>query len=67
MNEISVVRSDRHPAGGHGIAFSEAVKDGDSFEVDGYAIPVIGRAALIQNKRAAGRSQDIADVKALGG
>jgi hypothetical protein len=28
---------------------------------------VIGRSALIKNKRAAGRPQDIADVKALGG
>jgi hypothetical protein len=27
---------------------------------------VIGRSALMKNKRAAGRPQDIADVKALG-
>ena len=48
-----------------GITFAEAVADGQTFEVDGRAIPVIGRAALIKNKRAVGREQDIADVKAL--
>jgi len=48
-----------------GITFAEAVADGESFELDGFAIPVIGRSALIKNKRAAGRAQDIADVKAL--
>ena len=50
-----------------GITFAEAVEDGESFELDGCSIPVIGRAALIKNKRAAGRPQDIADVKALDG
>jgi hypothetical protein len=35
------------------------------FDVDGCAIPVIWRAPLIKNKRAARRSQDIADVEAL--
>jgi hypothetical protein len=48
-----------------GITFIEAVADGESFEIDGCAIPVIGRGALIKNKRAAGRPQDIADVNAL--
>ena len=48
-----------------GITFAEAIADGQTFEVDGRAIPVIGRAALIKNKRAVGREQDIADVKAL--
>jgi hypothetical protein len=48
-----------------GITFAEAVADGESFDLDGCAIPVIGRTALIKNKRAAGRPQDIADVKAL--
>ncbi len=50
-----------------GITFAEAVGDGESFDLDGCAIPVIGRAALIKNKRASGRPQDIADVKALDG
>ena len=48
-----------------GITFAEAVADGQTFEVDGRAIPIMGRAALIKNKRAVGREQDIADVKAL--
>lgn len=30
-------------------------------------IPFLGREALIQNKRAAGRTKDLADVEALGG
>jgi hypothetical protein len=33
--------------------------------LEGCKIPVIGRGALIKNKRAAGRPQDVADVKAL--
>jgi hypothetical protein len=49
-----------------GITFAEAIADGDSFDLEGCAIPVIGRAALVKNKRAAGRPQDIADVNALG-
>jgi hypothetical protein len=49
-----------------GITFAEAIADGESFTLEGYEIPVIGRSALIKNKRAAGRPQDIADVKALG-
>ncbi len=48
-----------------GITFAEAIADGESFNLDGREIPVIGRTALIKNKRAAGRPQDIADVKAL--
>ncbi|MEO7034973.1 MAG: hypothetical protein ABI548_13775 [Polyangiaceae bacterium] len=48
-----------------GITFAEAVADGESFDLDGCEIPVIGRGALLKNKRAAGRPQDIADVKAL--
>ena len=49
-----------------GITFAEAIADGESFILEGCEIPVIGRSALIKNKRAAGRPQDIADVKALG-
>lgn len=48
-----------------GITFDEAVADGQFFLVDGRMIPIIGRDALIANKRAAGRPQDIADVAAL--
>lgn len=48
-----------------GITFEEAVADGQSFELEGRRIPVIGKAALLKNKRAAAREQDLADVKAL--
>jgi hypothetical protein len=48
-----------------GITFAEAVADGETFEIEGRAIPVIGRNALLKNKRATGREQDIADVAAL--
>ncbi len=34
-------------------------------EVDGFALPVIGRDALVANKRAAGRPKDLADLHAL--
>jgi hypothetical protein len=50
-----------------GITFDEAVSEGASFSLDGRKIPVIGRAALLKNKRAAGRAQDIADVEAIAG
>jgi hypothetical protein len=48
-----------------GITFAEAIADGETFEIEGRAIPIIGRDALLKNKRATGRDQDIADVKAL--
>jgi hypothetical protein len=48
-----------------GIGFDEAIADGQSFEIQGRSIPIIGRDALLKNKRAAGRPQDIADVAAL--
>ena len=48
-----------------GITFDDAVADGQSFELEGRRIPVIGKTALLRNKRAAGREQDLADVKAL--
>lgn len=48
-----------------GITFDEAIEEGISLDLDGRKIPIIGRAALLKNKRAAGRPQDLADVKAL--
>lgn len=48
-----------------GVTFDEAVAEGSAFTLDGRRIPVIGRAALLKNKRAAGRAQDAADVEAL--
>jgi len=49
-----------------GITFAEAIAEGETFSIEGCEIPVIGRGALMKNKRAAGRPQDVADVKALG-
>lgn len=48
-----------------GIHFDDAIEGGDGFELEGRRIPVIGLQALLRNKRAAGREQDLADVKAL--
>lgn len=48
-----------------GITFDEAIAEGAWLALDGRAIPVIGRAALLKNKRAAGRPQDVADVEAI--
>lgn len=48
-----------------GISFDEAVAEGSAFTLEGRRIPVIGLAALLKNKRAAGRAQDAADVEAL--
>jgi predicted nucleotidyltransferase len=47
------------------VSFDEAVSSGDSFELEGRSIPVIGLDALIHNKSAVGREQDIADVALL--
>lgn len=48
-----------------GITFDEAATGAEAFEVEGRRIPVIGLTALLKNKRAAAREQDLADVKAL--
>ncbi len=48
-----------------GVTFDEAVAEGCAFELEGHRIPVIGLRALVANKTAVGREQDIADVAAL--
>jgi predicted nucleotidyltransferase len=48
-----------------GITFDEALPGSMSFDLDGRKITVISYDALLKNKRAAGRDQDITDVKAL--
>jgi hypothetical protein len=48
-----------------GISVDEATAEGASFDLAGRRVPVIGRAARLKNKRAAGRAQDLADVEAL--
>jgi hypothetical protein len=50
-----------------GITFDEAIADHSCIEIDGRTIPVIGRQALLKNKRTSGRVQDLADVKVLEG
>ena len=45
-----------------GVTFEEARIDARFFEIDNRRIPYIGRAALLQNKRAAARPKDLADV-----
>ncbi len=45
-----------------GVTFDDAWPERRSFELEGRTIPVIGRRVLRQNKVAAGRPQDLADV-----
>ncbi len=46
----------------------DQVWDGHEVAVlSGQSIPFIGRQAFLQNKRAAGRAKDLADIEALGG
>jgi predicted nucleotidyltransferase len=48
-----------------GVSFVDAAADAPTFDVDGRKIRVIGIAALLRNKLAAGREQDLADIAAL--
>ena len=48
-----------------GVAFDEAWAGRVVSEIDGLRVPVIGRAELIRNKRALGRTRDLADIEAL--
>ncbi len=48
-----------------GIDFDTAAADPITVEVDGRAVPVIGRTALLRNKQAAGREKDLDDVRWL--
>jgi hypothetical protein len=50
-----------------GVEFDDAWGRRVVLEIDGIAVPFIGREDLIENKRVAGRPQDIADVKRLTG
>lgn len=49
-----------------GIDFDEAWPSAVTQDVAGVPVPFLGRAALVQNKRASGRAKDIADLEALG-
>lgn len=48
-----------------GITFDHASRDLVFVAIEGRPVPFIGRAALLDNKRAAGRHKDLADVEAL--
>ncbi len=48
-----------------GVTFEEASRDAVTIAVAGVRVPVIGREALLTNKRASGRPKDIADLEAL--
>lgn len=48
-----------------GITFDDAVRDALHTRIDGRDIDVIGREALLRNKRAAGRHKDLDDVEWL--
>lgn len=48
-----------------GVSFDEALQGCETFELDEYMVPYIGKAALIANKKAAGRLKDLAEVEEL--
>jgi hypothetical protein len=48
-----------------GLRFDDAWEGRISGAVEGVAVPVLGREALLQNKRATGRHKDLGDVEAL--
>jgi hypothetical protein len=48
-----------------GIRFEEAWKDHSMFPFGPFTVPFLSKAALIKNKRAAGRPKDLADLSAL--
>ncbi len=49
-----------------GVEFEEAWPERVTHEMDGLSIAFLGRAALVRNKRASGRTKDKADLEALG-
>jgi len=48
-----------------GVTFAEAWPDRVAIMVEGTEVPVLGRAALLRNKAAAGRPRDLADLAEL--
>jgi len=48
-----------------GITWQEASSGSLGLNYDGIPVQVIGREALLANKRATGRAQDLADIEAL--
>ena len=50
-----------------GVEFDHAADNRVTASIDGIRVPIIGRQQLVDNKRAAGRPQDIADLAWLEG
>lgn len=50
-----------------GVEFDDAWGRREAHTIDGFTLPVIGRADLIKNKRATGRTRDLADAEQLEG
>jgi len=50
-----------------GVTFAEAWPHRVEAEIDGRVLPLLGRAELIANKKAAGRPKDLADLATLEG
>jgi hypothetical protein len=48
-----------------GVTFEEATTDALTTAVDGRPVRVVGREALLRNRRAAGRHEDLDDVEWL--
>jgi hypothetical protein len=48
-----------------GVSFEEARDTRILVDLEGMTLPVLGRAALVKNKRATGRAKDIVDADAL--
>ena len=49
-----------------GVEFEDAWAERVTHEFSNLVVPFLGRAALVRNKRAAGRAKDRADLEALG-
>jgi len=48
-----------------GVTFDEAWESSLSGQLDGLPVRFLGREALLRNKRASGRSQDVADAETI--
>jgi hypothetical protein len=48
-----------------GVAFADAWTRRMPLEIEGVAVPVLGRDDFIANKRATGRLKDLADIEGL--
>lgn len=47
------------------VSFDDAWENRVSVEIEGIEVPVLGREELLRNKRAVGRTRDLADIEAL--